>query len=68
MSRTKRGLLSIAVALGVVATSAVAANAESITGGGASFQGTFQAACSASYSDHTVAYRSEEHTSELQSH
>ena len=56
MSRTKRGLLSIAVALGVVATSAVAANAESITGGGASFQGTFQAACSASYSDHTVAY------------
>jgi len=56
MSRTKRGLLSIAVALGVVATSAVAANAESITGGGASFQGTFQAACTASYSDHTVAY------------
>jgi len=56
MSRTKRGLLSIAVALGVVATSAVAANAESITGGGASFMGTFQASCSASYSDHTVAY------------
>lgn len=56
MSRTKRGLLSIAVALGVVATSAVAANAESITGGGSSFMGTFQASCSASYSDHTVAY------------
>ena len=56
MSRTKRGLLSIAVALGVVATSAVAANAESITGGGSSFQGTFQAACSAAYSNHTVAY------------
>jgi len=56
MSRTKRGLLSIAVALGVVATSAVAASAESITGGGSSFMGTFQASCSASYSDHTVAY------------
>ena len=56
MSRTKRGLLSIAVALGVVATGAVSANAESITGGGASFAGTFQAACIASYSDHTVAY------------
>lgn len=56
MSRTKRGLLSIAVALGVVATSAVAANAESITGGGSSFMGTFQAACSATYSEHTVAY------------
>lgn len=56
MSRVKRGILSIAVALGVVATSAVAANAESITGGGSSFMGTFQAACSAAYKDHTVAY------------
>jgi phosphate transport system substrate-binding protein len=56
MSLKKHGFISIAVALGVVATTAVGANAETITGGGASFQGTFQAACSAAYSAHTVNY------------
>ena len=56
MTRTKRGLTSLFIALGIFSSSAVAANAESITGGGSSFMGTFQAACSAAYKDHTVAY------------
>jgi phosphate transport system substrate-binding protein len=56
MSRIVRGLVSVAVATGVFITGATAASAESITGGGSSFMGTFQAACSAAYSNHTVAY------------
>jgi len=56
MSRFKRGLMAITVAVGMTAVGAVSASAESIVGGGASFMGTFQATCAAKYSTHTVAY------------
>ena len=56
MSRFKRGLMAITVAVGMTAAGAVSASAESIVGGGASFMGTFQATCAAKYSTHTVAY------------
>jgi phosphate transport system substrate-binding protein len=56
MSRFKRGLMAITVAVGMTAVGAVSASAESIVGGGSSFMGTFQATCAAKYSEHTVAY------------
>jgi phosphate transport system substrate-binding protein len=56
MSRFKRGLMAITIAVGMTAAGAVSASAESIVGGGASFMGTFQATCAAKYSTHTVAY------------
>jgi phosphate transport system substrate-binding protein len=56
MSRFKRGLMAITIAVGMTAVGAVSASAESIVGGGSSFMGTFQATCAAKYSTHTVAY------------
>ena len=56
MSRFKRGLMAITIATGMTVVGAVSASAESITGGGSSFMGTFQATCAAKYSTHTVAY------------
>ena len=56
MSRFKRGLMAITIATGMTVVGAVSASAESITGGGSSFMGTFQATCASQYSTHTVAY------------
>ena len=56
MIRLSRGIVAGAVALGMVVAGASLASATSITGGGASFQGTFQATCAASYTTHSVSY------------
>ena len=56
MIRLSRGIVAGAVALGMVVAGASLASATSITGGGASFQGTFQATCAAAYTTHSVSY------------
>ena len=56
MIRLSRSIISSAVALGMVVAGASLASATSITGGGASFQGTFQATCAAAYTTHSVSY------------
>lgn len=56
MIRLSRSIISSAVALGMVVAGASLASATSISGGGASFQGTFQATCAAAYTTHKVTY------------
>jgi phosphate transport system substrate-binding protein len=56
MKRVSRAFVAGAVAAGLLIAGASAASAASISGGGASFQATFQATCSAAYTDHTVTY------------
>ena len=56
MIRLSRGIVAGAVALGMVVAGASLASATSITGGGSSFQGTFQATCAASYTTHSISY------------
>ena len=56
MRRVSRAFVASAVAAGLLIAGASAASATSIAGGGASFQGTFQATCSAAYTTHTVTY------------
>ena len=56
MRRVSRAFVASAVAAGLLIAGASAASATSIAGGGASFQATFQATCSAAYTEHTVTY------------
>ena len=56
MIRVSRAFVASAVAAGLLIAGAGVASATSISGGGASFQGTFQATCSAAYTTHTVTY------------
>ena len=56
MRRVSRAFVASAVAAGLLIAGAGVASATSISGGGASFQGTFQATCSAAYTTHTVTY------------
>jgi phosphate transport system substrate-binding protein len=56
MKRGSRAFVASAVAAGLLIAGASAASAASITGGGSSFQGTFQATCAAAYSNHSVTY------------
>jgi len=56
MRRVSRAFVASAVAAGLLIAGASAASAASISGGGASFQATFQATCSAAYTQHTVTY------------
>ncbi len=56
MRRVSRAFVASAVAAGLLIAGAGVASATSIAGGGASFQGTFQATCSAAYTEHTVTY------------
>jgi phosphate transport system substrate-binding protein len=57
MSKTLRALVALAASAVLVVTSS-AAFAETISGGGASFMGTFQQTCAAGYKDHSVSYAS----------
>ena len=56
MRRVSRAFVASAVAAGLLIAGASAASAASISGGGSSFQGTFQATCAATYTTHTVTY------------
>jgi phosphate transport system substrate-binding protein len=56
MKRVSRAFVASAVAAGLLIAGASVASAESISGGGSSFQGTFQATCAAAFTDHTVTY------------